>query len=338
MSSFTKLHDSILTSTIWREDPATKVVWVTFLAMADQDGIVESTIPGLAAMANVTIAEAETAIQKFLSPDRYSRTPDFGGRRVETTEGGWRLLNYEKYRAKLSLEYRRERDRLRQQRHRRAGGAPGDDGGVSDRDNSVTVTPSHKKSHQADTDAEADADQTLKTFAHSGNEPLLTGGTDSDRKTEKQVSNQKKPAAVNRAFLAADLYKRYPRKVGKANAEKSFAKAITTVAKRGRTDEHPDFSGDEAKAHQWLADRVDLYANSEQGKQPDKSLIPYPATWANAGRYDDDDTEWNCPATQRKMSASSSRTISPTANYLDGDSTINSHTPVWMTGGRVHEQ
>lgn len=34
-----------------------------------------------------------------MSPDAYSRTPDNEGRRIEPIDGGWRLLNHEKYRA-----------------------------------------------------------------------------------------------------------------------------------------------------------------------------------------------------------------------------------------------
>jgi hypothetical protein len=136
MSGFAKLHNSLLTSTIWREDPPTKVCWVTLLALADRDGVVEATIPGLAAIANISIEETESAIQKFLSPDKYSRTSDNEGRRIEVIDGGWRLINYEKYREKMSPEDMRERDRLRKQRYRdrQKQECPASDG--TERDNS----------------------------------------------------------------------------------------------------------------------------------------------------------------------------------------------------------
>ena len=69
------------------------------LAMADRKGRVWASIPGLANRARVSIKEAESAIKKFLSPDKYSRTKDFEGRRIEEIDGGWKLLNHEKYRA-----------------------------------------------------------------------------------------------------------------------------------------------------------------------------------------------------------------------------------------------
>lgn len=69
------------------------------LAMADQHGRVWASVPGLANRARVPLADAQTALDAFLSPDPYSRTPDFEGRRIEPIDGGWRLLNHEKYRA-----------------------------------------------------------------------------------------------------------------------------------------------------------------------------------------------------------------------------------------------
>lgn len=69
------------------------------LAMADRKGRVWASLPGLANRARVTLEEAETAITLFLSPDKYSRTTDNEGRRIEPIDGGWRLLNHEKYRS-----------------------------------------------------------------------------------------------------------------------------------------------------------------------------------------------------------------------------------------------
>ncbi len=156
MSGFTKLHSSLLTSTVWREDPATKVVWITFLAMADIDGVVEASIPGLAAVANVTLAEAEAAVAKFLAPDRYSRTPDNEGRRIEAIDGGWRLLNYDKYREKSSAEELRAKATKRQQRWR---SKDRNATSVTDRDRPSQERDGHILScvsHQAEADTEAE--------------------------------------------------------------------------------------------------------------------------------------------------------------------------------------
>ncbi len=119
MPGFTKLHNTILDSSVWEEDYATRIVWITLLAKTDRDGIVEASIPGLARAARVSIEEVQAALDRFMKPDPWSRTPDDEGRRIEAIpDGGWRLLNYEKYRDKLSPEDRRERERVRKQRQR----------------------------------------------------------------------------------------------------------------------------------------------------------------------------------------------------------------------------
>ncbi len=286
-NGFTKLHGGILGSTIWREAPYVKVVWITLLAMADQDGVAEATVPGLAAFANVSIEETQAAIEKFLSPDKFSRTPDCEGRRIEVVDGGWRLLNYEKYREKLSKEELKERGRVRQQRYRDRLTRN------AKRNASVTECDSDdlfRSSRQADAEAEsrlqsADAVKPT-TSAQSTNE---RGGVDSADGSLGDTSKGKNLIAAKRALLVAELYGRYPRKVAKAEASKAIAKAIAIVAKRGTAGT----PADEEAAAQWLGTRVDLYARSAHGRQPDKSKIPYPATWFNSGRFDDDPAEWD---------------------------------------------
>lgn len=120
MAGYTKLFNSILASTIWREDDKTRIVWITMLAMADKNGVAESSIPGLADMARVSIADCEAALEKLAAPDKYSRTKEFDGRRIEAVDGGWRLLNHGKYRSKMSADERREYNRIKQAEHRAA--------------------------------------------------------------------------------------------------------------------------------------------------------------------------------------------------------------------------
>jgi hypothetical protein len=110
--SFTKLFSSITDSSIWCEDSDTRVVWVTMLAMADVNGEIQAAIPGLAKRSAVSLEKTEIALSKFLSPDPYSRDSDNKGVRIEVIQGGWRLLNYKKYRDLRNeierKEYRKE--------------------------------------------------------------------------------------------------------------------------------------------------------------------------------------------------------------------------------------
>lgn len=102
--AFTKLFASITDSSIWSEDDATRIVWITLLAMSDAHGYVGASIPGLAARSRKTIAEVEAALVKFRSADPYSRTREYEGRRLSDADGGWVLLNYEKHRGVLVAE------------------------------------------------------------------------------------------------------------------------------------------------------------------------------------------------------------------------------------------
>ena len=91
----------------------------------------------------------------------------------------------------------------------------------------------------------------------------------------------------------------------------AIAKSIKAIAAR-------DFGGDLDGAAQWLKTRVLQYANSPQGKREDRSLIPYPATWFNGARYDDDDSEWNHVCAAGQSNHNSVRLIaSPTEGFED---------------------
>lgn len=129
--SFTKLFASITDSSIWGEDDATRIVWITMLAMADAHGYVGASIPGLAARARKSIAEVETALAKFKAPDAYSRTRDYEGRRIADADGGWLLLNYAKHREVTRGESVRQSKREWAQRARDSARGSGDAGATS---------------------------------------------------------------------------------------------------------------------------------------------------------------------------------------------------------------
>lgn len=116
--TFTKLFSSITESTVWCEPSGTRLVWITMLAKADRNGRVFASVPGLANLARVSLDEASRAIETFLAPDEWSRTPDFDGRRIEKIDGGWRLLNYIKYRTLRDQETVREAKREHMRRRR----------------------------------------------------------------------------------------------------------------------------------------------------------------------------------------------------------------------------
>lgn len=174
MAGFTKLFNSILFSTIWQEPNEMRILWITLLAMSDSRGQVQASVPGLAKTAGITIAECEAALERLSSPDPYSRTPDYEGRRIEKVDGGWQLLNHAKYRALMSAEERREYNRKKQEewRAKNKGKAvtpghasvtpesrtPPKDGLSKDvNDTSITVNDNKQSQHITEAEAEAEA-------------------------------------------------------------------------------------------------------------------------------------------------------------------------------------
>lgn len=197
MPNYTKLFNSIVTSTIWTEDDKTRIVWITMLAMSDQNGEVHASVPGLARVAGVTLADCELALGKLLGPDPYSRTPDNEGRRIAPIDGGWELLNHRKYRAMASREDEKKSNAVRQERFR-ARHAP-----VTD--SNAPITPHNAPItgivHIADTDSESKAD--------------------SKADTESKPKPKQSPAAPE-GF--DEFWQAYPKKVSKGDALRAWQK------------------------------------------------------------------------------------------------------------------
>ena len=108
-------RSSILDSTVWREDRSVVVVWITMLLMANTEGVVTSSIPGLADRARVSIDELEGALAILEAEDKYSSDGGSGVRVVRLPDGGGFLLTsyrryYEKQTAwqKKKAEYNRK--------------------------------------------------------------------------------------------------------------------------------------------------------------------------------------------------------------------------------------
>ncbi len=112
---YVKIFQDILDSSIWDEDLATRIVWLTMLIMADEQGVVRASISGIRRRAGVTSHEIQSAISTLTGPDIDSKDQSYAGRRVERIDGGWVVLNYKKYReirTKKQLQ-----DAERQRRH-----------------------------------------------------------------------------------------------------------------------------------------------------------------------------------------------------------------------------
>jgi hypothetical protein len=115
---YVKLFASILDSSVWCEPKDVRVLWVSMLAMADRDGIVRASPPGLARRANLTSEECAKALLVLEAPDPISSSQEHEGRRVEPFPGGWTIFNYPLYRDLADADTRRIQTRDAVRRHR----------------------------------------------------------------------------------------------------------------------------------------------------------------------------------------------------------------------------
>lgn len=123
MIAFTKLFQSITTSSIWAEDDKTRLVWITMLALCDSDGVVRASVGGLAHASRVSREDCERALECLSSPDADSRSVEYEGRRIERVNGGFALLNHAKYRDARTQDERTAymREYMRKHRQKKSG-------------------------------------------------------------------------------------------------------------------------------------------------------------------------------------------------------------------------
>jgi hypothetical protein len=218
MVGFTKLFSSIVHSTVWREPNHVRLAWITMLALADKNGVVEASIPGLADAARISIEECEDALERFQQPDKYSRSVEHEGRRIKPIDGGWKLLNYEKYRGKLREEKLKEQNAERQRRYRQRG---------------VTVTHSNAPVTQSDV--------TITRNAQSEAE--------SEAESIEEKNTKKKKAGYGEDFER--FWKAYPRKKAKGQAYRAWTK---TKGNRPPLSELLEIVTRQANSPDWLRD------------------------------------------------------------------------------------
>lgn len=116
MKSFVLLWSKILDSSIWLESKETRLVWITMLAMKDADGIVRARPGSLAHRARVTKEEAEQAIATLSSPDPETPDDPDQGIRIKAVDGGWLVVNHEKYMFSTDAKRAYWRDQKQKQR------------------------------------------------------------------------------------------------------------------------------------------------------------------------------------------------------------------------------
>lgn len=239
---YTKLHSTILDSSVWLEPAHVRLVWITMLAMADQHGVVHASVGGLAHRARVTKEEAADAIARFLGPDPDSRDRTTG-ERIEEVPGGWLVLNHANYRDRQTREQALTAERVARHRARHAQGA-----------SSVTeryVTPRNGSSTDITEHREVTA------YAYPSGTTQGSGEGEHERKAPKLTKAEK--AEHDPQFVA--FWNAYDHKgTSKVQASKSWARIA------------PD---------EVLAAEIIKAATAYAASTPDKAFRKHPSTWLN---------------------------------------------------------
>lgn len=112
---YTKLFEDIIKSSLWKEDNATRIVWITLLALKDRNHFVRGDLSWIALAGRISEEDCEKALSILESPDPDSHRKENEGRRIVRADGGWFIVNGEYYRRLMSKEelndYKAEKQR-----------------------------------------------------------------------------------------------------------------------------------------------------------------------------------------------------------------------------------
>lgn len=175
---YNKLFEKILDSSIWLEPTATRIVWLTFIAVMDDMGFVQfASVANVAHRARVTVDEAQAAVTCLESPDQNSSDPEHEGRRVERVPGGWMVLNAGKHREIVTREVQRTQTRERVRRFRERVRQDVTLGNGERQDGNGDVTPSEAETEAA---VQANSERETGTLTRAPVVVKQSGGNEGD--------------------------------------------------------------------------------------------------------------------------------------------------------------
>ena len=116
-----KIFDSIYDGTL-AEDWRALVTFQQLIVLCDADGMVDMTPQSIARRTGIPIEHIIAGIEVLEKSDKYSRTPDEDGRRIELIDShrpwGWHIINHEKYKNMRDADTIRAQTRERVRKHR----------------------------------------------------------------------------------------------------------------------------------------------------------------------------------------------------------------------------
>lgn len=120
---FGKVFQQIYDSTV-ASDWETMVVWMQFIILADENGVVDSPPFAIARRTGLPLEMIEKAIKELEQPDPLSRSSDDRGARLvrldEHRDWGWKLPTYPEYSKRITADQKRQYNRERQREKRAA--------------------------------------------------------------------------------------------------------------------------------------------------------------------------------------------------------------------------
>lgn len=116
-----KIFDSIYDGTL-AEDWRALITFQQFIVLCDADGMVDMTPQAISRRTGIPIEHIKAGIEVLEKADKYSRTPEEDGKRIELIDEhrpwGWHIVNHEKYKNMRDADTIRAQTRERVRRHR----------------------------------------------------------------------------------------------------------------------------------------------------------------------------------------------------------------------------
>jgi len=222
------------------------------LLCADGDGNVVMTDAAIARRIGATLEEVQWGLGELQKPDPTSKTPDREGRRIEKIEGTGYGWHIINFETYRALK---DSDQLR------------------------AVTRERVKRFRDKKKAESSTNCNVTETQGNGSNAIQK----ESKRTEGEEEPEKEPRRKKRDICLSDaesIYSLYPRKVDKKNALDAIQKIIGSPPRGMNTTDWI----------QSLRAATSAYAKSREKEDP--AFTPYPATWFNARRFEDDQSEW----------------------------------------------
>ena len=150
---FTSIYDGTLA-----EDWRALITFQQFIVLCDADGIVDMTPQSISRRTGIPIEHIKAGIEILEKSDKFSRTPDEDGKRIELIDEhrpwGWHIVNHELYKKLQDADTVRAQTRERVRKHREKKKAGND--------KVTTVTDGNVQKRHIDIDTHIDINTNIK--------------------------------------------------------------------------------------------------------------------------------------------------------------------------------